>query len=171
MIYFVLDGLPPSSNHAYFTKVQRKGNKSIPLRVLTAEGKRYKTGVKTYLAQSRQDVLRFFKPDLPYCLVVRFYMADLLSKTWGTPGGAANRYKKVDVSNRLKLLEDALTAACGHDDSQHFRILLWKESARTEEEERTEIWAWSWEQDDCPFDEVERHVQFECRFSPAPSRG
>ena len=159
MIHFILGGLPPSSNHAYFTKVQRKGGKSIPLRILTAEGKRYKSGVKTHLAQTRQDVLGFFKPNKPYCLLVQFHMSGLLTTTWGQPEGAASRYKKVDVSNRLKLLEDALTDACGHDDSQHFRVLLWKEFAPSPEHERTEIWAWCWEEEDCPFDDTDRHAR------------
>lgn len=154
MIRFTLPGVPPSSNTAYFTTVQRKGGKSIPLRVLTTEGKKYKSGIKTHLAKTRQDVLGFFHANRPYCLIVRFYMLDLLNATYGKQGGAENRYKKVDVSNRLKLLEDALTDACGHDDSQHFRVLLWKESARTPEEVRTEVWAWCWEDEECPFDSL-----------------
>lgn len=156
MIYFRLPGIPPSSNHAYFTKVQRAKGKTIPIRVLTAKGKRYKTDVKTYLAKERQDVLSFFQPNRPYCLIVEFRMSNLLSTTWGQQGGAANRYKKVDVSNRLKLVEDALTDACGHDDSQHFRVLLWKSIALSPEDERVEIWAWCWEDEDCPFDDIDR---------------
>lgn len=153
MIHFHLSGLPPSLNHAYYTMVQRKGGKNIPLRVLTTEGKKYKIAIKTELASKHQDVLGFFKPDRPYCLVVKFFMKDLSTKTWAE-GKAQSRYKKVDVSNRLKLFEDALTDACGHDDSQHFRILCWKEDAPPGTDEVTEVWAWCWEDEVCPFDEL-----------------
>ncbi len=98
-------------------------------------------------------MLSFFEPNRPYCLVVKLYMLGLSNTTF-RKGEAANRYKKVDAGNRLKLLEDALTDACGHDDSQHFRVLVWKEEALTKEDVRTEVWAWCWEEEECPFDNL-----------------
>jgi len=142
MIHFTLEGLPLSMNHAYFQKGRQ--------RILTTKGKAYKVEVKTTLAQKYPKVLSFFQPDKPYCLVFRF----TLKQTVNTTAKAKTRYKRVDVSNRIKLLEDALTDACGHDDSQHFRVLAWKEQAGPDEPEHVDVWAWSWEDEPCPFDDI-----------------
>jgi Holliday junction resolvase RusA-like endonuclease len=142
MIHFKLEGLPLSVNHAYFQKGKQ--------RILTKKGRAYKTEVKTTLAQQYPQVLSFFQPDKPYCIIFRF----TLKHTTNTTAKAKTRYKRVDVSNRIKLLEDALTDACGHDDAQHFRVLAWKEQAGPDEPEHVDVWAWSWEDEPCPFDDI-----------------
>jgi len=57
----------------------------------------------------------------------------------GLPDKAKNRYKRVDLSNRVKLLEDSLVTVLGIDDSCFFTLLLRK----TEGEEATHIWVWN----------------------------
>lgn len=142
MIHFRLEGIPLSVNHAYFQKGK--------MRVLTVKGKRYKAEVKTTLAREYPEVLKFFKPDKPYSMILRF----TLEHTVNTSSKAKTRYKRVDVSNRIKLFEDALTDACAHDDSQHFRVLSWKEQAGPDEPEHVDVWVWSWEDEPCLFDDL-----------------
>jgi Holliday junction resolvase RusA-like endonuclease len=139
VIHFELEGLPPSANNAYF----QKGHK----RILTSKGRAYKVAVKTTLAQQWPEVLKFFQPDRPYSIMVHFFFEKVTNSK-----KAKTRYKRIDVSNRLKLLEDALTEACGYDDSQHMRILAVKEQVPTGGSEKTKVWAWCWEDEECLFD-------------------
>lgn len=131
MIHMTLPWLPPSANHAYANI--RGTNK----RVLTTEGKSFKTRTTVYLAQTYPKELTFFKPDKLYILKFVFFFEQLENAGW--PKKALSRYKKIDVSNRLKLLEDALKDAAGIDDSQHMGLILVK---KQDLKERVEIWAW-----------------------------
>ena len=140
MIKLSLDGLPPSSNHAYFNLP--KGG-----RALTREGKKYINETKTHFVQAFPRQMTFFKPNRPYLVAIRFYFKEVENAGW-FKGKADSRYKKLDVGNRLKLLEDCLKDAAGTDDSQHFRIVLDKQQGK----ERTEIWVWDLEEEETPFD-------------------
>jgi len=140
MIHLVLEGVPPSSNNAYFNLP--KGGRS-----LTKVGRAYLTETKARLASTYGKEMLFFKPDKPYQIAVRFFFERLENLGW-FKGEARNRYKHFDVGNRLKLVEDSLKEAAGIDDSQHLRVLLDKQQGR----ERTEIWAWDLEEEETPFD-------------------
>jgi Holliday junction resolvase RusA-like endonuclease len=129
MIEFHLPGIPPSANNAYFNLP--KGG-----RTLTTEGKRYKRETAAYLAREYPKELMFFEPNVGYGLAVRFEM-NILNKGW--PDKAESRYKKADVSNRLKLLEDVLSSVAATDDSQHLTVYL---SKRQSDTEFTHIWIW-----------------------------
>lgn len=125
-----LDGLPPSTNHAYFN-LPRGG------RTLTAKGKAYKTGVSSNLIRNHQEALKRIQKDAAYCLAVLLTFSDMYNATW--PEKAATRYKKIDVSNRVKLLEDALVDSLGIDDSQFVTVILAK---RQGDFESTRILVW-----------------------------
>jgi Holliday junction resolvase RusA-like endonuclease len=133
MMHFILDGVPPSTNHAYG---QRHGK-----RFLTKEGKAYKTETKAHLV--REYGLNIStKKDVPYALSVVCYFTELQHKGW--PETVDTRYKKLDASNRVKLLEDALVEALGIDDSQFFQVTVTKLLGK---KEQTLIWVWEYE---CP---------------------
>jgi hypothetical protein len=140
MIHLVLEGLPPSSNAAYFNLP--KGG-----RVLTKAGKKYIAETKDHLARNYMKELTFFKKDAPYLVVFRFYLGRVQNAEWAT-GKAESRYKRIDVTNRVKLLEDCLKEVAGIDDSQHMRVILDKQEGA----ERTEIWVWDMEEEETPFD-------------------
>jgi hypothetical protein len=144
MIHITIPSIPISSNNAYFTMVKRQGKgKSTPIRVLTPKGKKYKKETATYITRHYPSELRFFQPNVPYALLVHFIFGDevtLLNK--GYPEKAKTRYKKLDVGNRLKLFEDALTDATGCDDSQHWMVSLSKACGRSDE---THLWVWNME--------------------------
>lgn len=140
MIHFVLDGLPPSANNAYFNLP--KGG-----RVLSKAGRKYIAETKDLLARKYMKELTFFKKDVPYLVFFRFYLAAVQNSGWAT-GKAESRYKRIDVTNRVKLLEDCLKEVAGIDDSQHMRVVLDKQQGA----ERTEVWVWNLEEEETPFD-------------------
>jgi Holliday junction resolvase RusA-like endonuclease len=132
MIKLDVPFFPPSVNHAYFTKMARPKNNPkgppVPIRVVTKEGKAYTREFKTWLAREHQEVLRFFsEPDGDYSILVVLYFKELYNAGW--PKKAKTRHKKIDGSNYVKVLEDALVDACGHDDSQHVTVTVVKEQA------------------------------------------
>ena len=140
MLYFKLPFLPPSVNHAYF----QKGNR----RILTAKGRKFKVEVKTYIARQCPEALDFFNQQDPYTVIFNLVFESVYTKG----KTAQSRYKKIDVSNRVKLLEDALTDACGHDDSQH-QIVAAAKSTAENEEPHVEVWAFNQLKEECPIDE------------------
>ena len=111
--------LPPSVNRAYATT--RSGR-----RLLTSEGKLYKQSVRDIIGQ-RYSVVT---PELthlgqkPLSLSVKIYTR-VENKGW-SDGKVKNRYKRVDISNRVKLLEDALFEALGVDDCLVFKLTVEK---------------------------------------------
>jgi Holliday junction resolvase RusA-like endonuclease len=138
MFHAYIPWLPPSANNIY-----RKGRGGK--RFLSEEAKRFKTEVKTHLSRNYGPALKYFVKDEPYSLIVLFVFADekmLFNKGW--PQSAKTRYKKLDVSNRLKLLEDALVDATGCDDAQHWSVLIRKTVG---EEDGLYVWAWNEDSD------------------------
>jgi len=128
-----MGGLPPSANNAY-SNLPRGG------RMLSKEGKGYKTSVSSFIIQHHQKDIRDIKKNWPYGLAVKLTFEDLYNSTW--PGKAANRYKKVDVSNRIKLLEDAIVDSLGIDDSQLLAVMAVKQVGCPE---ATHIIVWDYE--------------------------
>lgn len=138
MIDIKIDGLPPSVNHAYFN-LPRGG------RTLSAKGKKYKTETSTKIVRDYATSIRGLSKDRSYGLIVVFSFTDLYNKGW--PDKTPNRYKKIDVSNRLKLLEDAVVDALGIDDSQFVFITLRKVPG---EKEATRILVWDYDSEEMP---------------------
>ena len=137
MIHITVPSVPISMNAAYSNQRGKRG------RFLTSKGRKYKLGTTTYLSRHYPEELKFFKPNVPYALLVHFIFADevtLLNK--GYPEKTQTRYKKLDVGNRLKLFEDALSDATGCDDSQHWMVALSKAVGRAD---TTHLWVWNME--------------------------
>jgi len=141
VIYLELPTVPPSANHAYANI--RGTNK----RVLSKDGRAYKTTTTAHIAQKYMREMKFFRKDQPYFMLVRFWFLQIYNSGW--PKTAENRYKKLDVGNRLKLLEDALKEAAGIDDSQNLTLILQKYQGS---KEKTEIWVWNPDEEETPFD-------------------
>jgi Holliday junction resolvase RusA-like endonuclease len=99
-----LPGLPPSTNKLY--ENFRGGRR------LSTEGKRYKHKIATYIAQEF-PVLAPFKNSDAFSLKIRLEF-DIFVRT----KGAKSCYKRFDVSNRIKVLEDAICESFGIDDCQ-----------------------------------------------------
>ena len=146
MIYLYSPNLPPSSNNAYYN-IPGKGK----ARALTTEGKKYKAETTTFLSRNFPWELKFILPDVPYFVYARFSFLTLVNDE--TRKGTKTRYKKFDVSNRLKLFEDCLKDVCGIDDSQ---FLLETIEKRVGTEENTETFIWNMEKEKLPIGELLR---------------
>lgn len=64
-------------------------------------------------------------PEGVFSLILHFYFDSLINETWNNPKvpeskRAKSRYKKIDLTNRIKLLEDCVRDALDIDDSQTF---------------------------------------------------
>lgn len=145
MIHLWLPFVPITTNHAYLTIKLPKGSK----RVLTAEGKKFKSDATSHLTQKYAFLLKGVVPDKPYAIYFRFTMKDLTNETW--PKTAKTRYKKTDATNRIKLMEDVLADVTAVDDSHYFTVAASKVEGTPE---RTDIWIWSIEDEGSPFDSV-----------------
>jgi Holliday junction resolvase RusA-like endonuclease len=143
LIRLVVPSIPPSSNNAYFNLP--KGG-----RTLSASGKKYKNETKTYLASRYMSELKNFTSNEPYLVYIRMYFSELTNATYGKPKGAENRYKRLDVSNRVKLLEDVIKDVTGVDDSN--TLVLVVEKRPTDGEEKTEVFIWNTDREESPFD-------------------
>ncbi len=109
MIVISLPDLPPSSNKAYWDNPNGG-------RVLTKAGKAYKTGVTQHVIKYHAHQTRELRKDATLSLLVAFGFPTLFNKGW--PEKATHRYKKLDLDNRYKLLQDAIMDATAIDDSQ-----------------------------------------------------
>lgn len=110
--------LPPSTNKLYYTK----GG----IRHLSAAGKIYHHKVKIAILSSIAFSPDFMEGlDTPLSLDLTFYFTELENKGW-LQGKAKSRYKRVDLSNRVKVLEDAIAEALCIDDKLFFSITLRK---------------------------------------------
>lgn len=127
MIDFVLKGIPPSTNHAYFN-LPKGGRK------LTAAGEKFKTETMAFITKNLQGQIRSMKENHPYGLGIQVRMSIFDKRP-----GKGQRYKKTDATNRIKLLEDAVAAAIGIDDSQFVTVIINKVDA-PEETTRVIVW-------------------------------
>lgn len=147
MIYIVLEGLPPSSNTAYINLPPRKkeGSKGFDRggRVLSPEGKKYKKDVINFLVKNHGPELKQLKKDATIGCLIAYGFSEMLSKGW--PDKAQNRFRKNDLMNRPKLLQDAIAEATSMDDSQICFDFKYKYQTDVE---RTTIYIWN--EDDEP---------------------
>jgi Holliday junction resolvase RusA-like endonuclease len=114
--------MPPSVNAIYFTRGKN--------RVLTTLGKTYKEDVKAIIIQhimSTQQVEEF--KNIPMILHLTFYFSQIENKNYQKSG---NRFKRIDVSNRIKILEDAISETIGVDDCQFLCVIAEKGQGDTE---------------------------------------
>lgn len=146
MIHMKFSGLPPSVNHVYFTTVKSVGRKRVPLRVLTKDGKKYKTETLAYLSKNYHRELARFRNNAPHVMYIRLTMPDLETKGW--PKTAQSRYKRIDASNHVKVLEDVIVEASGVDDSNYMTSICEKRKGPAE---LTEVWIWNLSEEGCPF--------------------
>ncbi len=125
--------IPPTSNKLYF-----RGT------MLTKTARDYAEAFAQFMAQNHgADVLEM-DPKSLYALHLRFFMHGLENASWNNPNVAPSRraktrYKRVDLSNRIKLLEDCIRDAIDIDDSHTFAASQEKHQVPDEVPERVEI--------------------------------
>lgn len=148
MIRLILPWLPPSSNAAYFN-LPGKG------RALNNVGRAFLKTTIAHFSQNYPREMMLFKPNKPYEIAVLFYLEHLENTGFKT-GKAASRYKVLDATNRIKLLEDALKDAGGIDDSQYLKFHCEKEQGMPE---RTILCAWALEEESSPSDGISKALR------------
>ena len=145
MVKFTIPGLPPSVNHAWFNLP--KGG-----RTLKAEGKKYVAETKALLAQKYPKELLTFRKQEPYLVFFRVHFEAIENATWGAEKkAAANRYKKNDATNRIKILEDVVAEVTGVDDSCTMTFVVQKVQA--DPNKMIEVFIWNTYREESPFDE------------------
>jgi len=127
--------LPPTDNHIYFNLKVGKGGIA---RALTDEAKKYKRSVASTIAEIviRSNVKIEFHRDVPYLCIMKLFFEHTENKGW-VEGKADNRYKKIDTTNRNKLLIDAVMESLGVDDSHIHPVIKFKHC--DEEDSRVEV--------------------------------
>ena len=147
MIHMRIPSVPITTNRAYIT-VHNK-------RILSKEGQKYKTETKTFIARNYPSQLAISSNEHQYAVLIRvtFKKDALFCKGFET-GKAESRYKKLDATNRIKLLEDALSEATGIDDQQNFVFTAVKDWS--ENNEFTDVWVWQRQVESNPIDEFLR---------------
>jgi len=164
MIHMRIPNLPISVDHAYESITRGRGPKKVTVRRLSDAGRKYKNEVRTHIIMSYPDVLPFFKENHPYVLVVQFTFhgrGKLYNKSWlaeDPKKRAKSRYKRLDVSNRLKLFEDALSEAVGLDDKHNFFVGVGKTWHR--DYEATDVWVFNRDiEEDNPIDAILKQLR------------
>jgi Holliday junction resolvase RusA-like endonuclease len=128
-ILIVYPKLPASSNRLYF-----KGTR------LTAEARAYAEAFSYYVVREYLPQISQLNRKGVYALHLRFYMSNLVNDSYFATKGkrAETPYKRVDLSNRIKLIEDCIRDAISIDDCQTFAASQEKYQV-PEGQERVEI--------------------------------
>lgn len=110
-----VDKLPPSSNKIY-VNIPGKG------RFLSPQATAFKVYAMRIIQQQGRVSFLGLKENVPYelRLAVFFDQVEYLKSSKGS------RYKRIDLSNQVKLIEDTVAAATGIDDAHNFRLVLEK---------------------------------------------
>lgn len=145
MIHLKLPYLSPSINHVYM-HVRAPGSGGM-MRVLTPAGRKFKKEATAHLAKNYPQALALMKENKPYTLFMRFTVTDLENKGWVK--GSTSRYKRHDVSNRIKVLEDVIVEVTGVDDSHFISVACQKVQGTME---ATDIYIWNLTEEGSPFD-------------------
>lgn len=110
--------LPPTVNHAYATVKGR--------RILTTVGRVYKRSVIEIIVREIDTITDgFWTQCAPMSLEIELFFPELENKGWSS-GKSKSRYKQIDASNRVKLIEDAVSEALGVDDRHFFDVIVRK---------------------------------------------
>ena len=112
--------LPPSSNHIYFN-----GNQ------LTKQAREYAERFSHFMVLNHGHELSDFNPEAVFVVVLHFHFETLVNEGWlkrdkSGERRAKSRYKKMDLSNRVKLVEDCVRDAIDIDDSHTLAIMMEK---------------------------------------------
>lgn len=115
-LHIVYPELPPSSNKIYFQGTR-----------LTKHSREYAERFALFMVRNHGHQINEMNPDLTYAVHLRFYFESLVNPGWlerdrTGQRKAKTRYKKIDVSNRIKLVEDCVRDALAIDDSHTFAL-------------------------------------------------
>src|SRR3990172_11891222 len=98
----VFTQLPPSSNDIYF-----RGS------ILKAPARKYAEDFSKFAAQNHLHEISGMNPSGVFAVHLRFFFPTVINESWNNPKvkeskRAKSRYKRFDLTNRIKLLEDCI---------------------------------------------------------------
>lgn len=146
MIQINLPFLPPTTNHAYI-------NNGFGGRTLSAAGKKFKRETSAIITTKYAKQIASIRQNKPYVLFIRMYFKTLENASY--PKKSNNRYKHLDATNRIKLVEDALSESIGVDDASNMTVVV---SKLVGSPERTVLFLWSIEEEECIIHDALRYV-------------
>lgn len=119
---FEHDGLPDSVNKLYFSRGGRK--------ILSSSGRCYKRSFVANNGGCPTVLLLRWKPDPHERYVLRIWFrmsaARLYNAKFGKDKRVKSPFKNVDVSNMVKLIEDAISEFVGVDDRRNWVVICQK---------------------------------------------
>lgn len=121
MVTITWDSIPPSVNKLYFSRQGR--------RILSSEGRAWKNRfVQQRGGLSIQECEIDVEPDDEFCLELTFFFPreKIYAKGWGKDKRCKSPFKRMDVSNLIKLAEDSLSELLGLDDRANFKVIAEK---------------------------------------------
>jgi Holliday junction resolvase RusA-like endonuclease len=90
---------------------------------LTKKARRFKQKTLQVLQEEGNVALMKFEDNIPYELHICVFFDIIQNKGWPKTDF---KYKRIDVTNRVKLIEDAVSDAVGIDDRHNFRVVIEK---------------------------------------------
>lgn len=133
-LHVVYPVIPPTSNKLYIRGI-----------ILTTKAREYAESFSKYMAQNHlSEISEMNNTGGIFALHLRFFLCNLENQRWNDPRcppskRPKSRYKRLDLSNRIKLLEDCVRDALAIDDSQTFAASQEKHQTQEGEQERVEI--------------------------------
>jgi Holliday junction resolvase RusA-like endonuclease len=105
---------PPSSNRIYF-----RGTR------LTTKARVFAEDFAKFMFQNYGHLINGIDPQQLYAVHLHFYFETVVNESWNNPSvppskRAKERYKKVDLDNRIKLITDCVRDFIDVDDSHFF---------------------------------------------------
>lgn len=89
--------------------------------MLSQKARTFKVRAMQTIQKDGRVALLSLKHDVPYELKLTIFFEAVLNSAQ-----AASKFKKIDIGNRLKLIEDTVSEALDLDDSHNFRVVLEK---------------------------------------------
>lgn len=132
LLKMVIPFLPPTSNRIYYRGTQ-----------LTARAREFAESFAMYAAQHHLHEISRLNRDGIFAVHLRFYL-ELVNLSWNNTNlppskRAKDRYKRIDLDNRIKLLTDCVRDAIDIDDSRFFAGTQEKQNEPDPEKSRVEI--------------------------------
>ena len=111
--------LPPSSNSIYISHPGGKG------RVLSDKARQFKVKAMQTIQKNGRVAFVHLQRNTTYELRITVFFKQVIQK--GYPKTTHNKFTRIDLSNRIKLIEDTVAEAVALDDSHNFRLVLEKQ--------------------------------------------
>ena len=142
LLMAVLDGCPPSINDAYrplTVGTSKKTGRNKNILVKSREAEKWVARAKDQLSKQWLLKAATFPRMVPLELTVVVF---LWEERFLNPNGRKHPFKQIDLSNFVKILEDAIAGALGtgSDDRYNLDMHLYKRPVPEEEDEATQIW-------------------------------